>query len=121
MTEAKKQDYNDCNLFDNPMVKQARENMSKEEIDRYQRIGEDIYANVDFENNVVLEEGNVINTLTPEMQEGIRYIKHQLESGLHPSALEEHEKIFMADALGKEWYLKYGYVEGDLEDIITCK
>jgi len=37
-----------------------------------------------------------------------------LKSGLHPSMLDENEKILLKEALGDKWYEKYGYVEQDL-------
>ena len=108
------------NLFDNPMVRQAKANMTPEELQRLQEIGEQMFRGISYETNVV-NEGNVINTLTPEMKEGLEHIKAQLQSGLHPSMLDDNEKTFMVQALGSEWYLKFGYVKEDLKEIVTCK
>ncbi|OUW96008.1 MAG: hypothetical protein CBD97_02005 [Pelagibacteraceae bacterium TMED237] len=113
--------YNESNLFNNPMIDEAKKAMSKKDIERYEKIGEEIWKNIDFVNNDVITEGNIINTVTPEMKEGINQIIAQINSGLHPSMLEDNEKIFMADALGKEWYLKWGYLKEDLDNIITYK
>ena len=108
-------------LFDNPLVRQAKQNMSAEDIERYKKIGEEMYKNIDFESEVLADQGNIINTITPEMKEGIYYIEAQFKSGLHPSMLEEHEKIFLKDCYGEEWYLKWGYVKEDLTQIVTLK
>jgi hypothetical protein len=53
------------------------------------------------------------------MYEAGAYISEQLKSGLHPSMMEDDEKRLMEELFGKEWYTKWGYVEGDLTDIVT--
>jgi hypothetical protein len=38
---------------------------------------------------------------------------------MHPSMLEEDEKHVLLKSFGEDWYVKWGYVKGDLNEIIT--
>jgi hypothetical protein len=100
-------------LFDNPMTRAALDAMSDDEKRRYKQIGEEMYGHMNF------EDSKVLNNIPPPMEEALAYIQEQLKSGLHPSALDDNEKAFIADALGNEWYKKWGYVEEDLVEIVT--
>jgi len=55
------------------------------------------------------------------MAEAVAYIESSLKSGLHPSMLEENEKALLQDNYGDEWYKRWGYVEEDLNTIVTLK
>ena len=103
----------DMDLFDNPMTRAALAAMSDDEKRRYKKIGEEMYGHMNF------EDSKVLNNIPEPMEEALAYIQEQLKSGLHPSFLDENEKAFLADSLGKEWYVKWGYVEGDLSEIVT--
>jgi hypothetical protein len=114
----KKEEYvgiNDMDLFDNPMTRAALAAMSDEQKRKYKEIGEEMYGHIDF------EDSKVLNNIPPPMEEALAYIKEQLKSGLHPSALDDNEKIFLSDALGEEWYKSWGYVKEDLNEIVTLK
>jgi hypothetical protein len=100
-------------LFDNPMTRAAMSALSVEEKEKYARIGEHLYGRINF------EDGQALNNMPPPMVEAVACIELQLESGLHPSMLEENEKNLLNDAYGEEWYLKWNYVKEDLDDIIT--
>ena len=63
----------------------------------------------------------VLNNLPDSAEEFLAYIQEQLKSGLHPSFLEDNEKEFLVESLGKDWYKKWGYVEKDLSEIKTLK
>ena len=101
------------NLFTNPMIESALKALSPEELSRYRALGEDLYGTVDFEQNKILN-----NTPAP-MYEAGAYLREQLKSGLHPSMMDDDEKRLMEELFGKEWYKEWGYVEGDLTDIVT--
>ena len=114
--ESKENDVN-CspyNLFNNPMVDAARKSMSPEDLANYQRIGEEFYKNIDFEKCEV-------NNIPPVMLASFNYIDSMIKSGYHPSMMDDDEKNLMNEILGEKWYEKYGYVEGDLIDIVTIK
>lgn len=100
-------------LFNNPMVESALKAMSPEDLQRYREIGEKMYGTVNF------EDSQILNNLPPPMYEAGAYISEQLKSGLHPSMMDDDEKRLMEELFGKEWYSRWGYVEGDLTDIVT--
>jgi hypothetical protein len=100
-------------LFNNPMIEAAMKALSPEDLERYKQIGEAMYGTVDFENSKILD-----NTAAP-MAEAAAYIQEQLKSGLHPYMMDDDEKRLMLELFGNEWYTKWGYVEGDLTDIVT--
>lgn len=100
------------NLFDNPMVRAASMSMSNEDKEKYKRLGEEMYDNVDF------VSGDV-NNLPPPMAEAVAYLSTQLQAGMHPSVLESNEQELLSQAYGPTWYQRWGYVLGDLREIIT--
>jgi len=104
---------NNDNLFDNAMVRSAMAAMSDEEKEQYRKIGEQMYGNMNFEDSRYL--------LNPEakLSEARECLESQLRSGLHPSDMNDNEKIIFVEAYGDEWYKKWGFVKGDLDDIVT--
>lgn len=102
----------DYDLFDNPMVTAAKEAMSPEDLERYKKIGEEMYKNVDF------EQSKILNNMEPPFAEATAYLSEQLKSGLHPSVLADNEKQILENTLGKEWYKKWGYNVEDLSEIL---
>lgn len=98
-------------LFNNPMVEKAIKALSPEELERYKKIGEEMYGSVHF------EDSKILNNIPAPMAEAVAYVIESIKSGLHPSDLEENEKILLEDVYGKEWYKKYGYCEKDLTEM----
>ena len=90
-------------LFDNPMFQQMKQSLSKEEQEKYDQIGKEMYESVNFETGEVEEAVDVLGQ-----------IKIMLQSGLHPSFLTYEEKQFLESYLGKTWYLQFGYLENDV-------
>ena len=105
----------DNDLFDNPMTRSALSALSKEDKDKYKEIGEHMYGRINY------EDGKYFNNMDENMLEAVAYIESQLLSGLHPSMLEDKEKVLLFEAGGNEWYLKWGYIKEDLDNIITVK
>ena len=101
-------------LFEGDLAKQIRDSLSEEDKEKYRIIGEQLYGSIDYCN-----PSKSSNNLSDSMIEAISYIEIQLRAGLHPSFLEQNEKELLKEAYGKEWYLKWGYVEEDLNQIIT--
>ena len=99
---SKKSQKNDP-LFDNPMFQQMKQSLTKEEQERYDQIGKEMYEAVNFETGEVEESIDVLSQL-----------KIMLRSGLHPSYLTYEEKQFLENYLGKTWYLEFGYLENDV-------
>ena len=102
-------------LWNNPMVRMAMKSMTEEEKQQYKKIGEQLYGNMNFKNSTL--------TIDPDhqMKEAKLYITELLKSGLHPSHMEENEKIVMENEYGLEWYKKWGYTKEDLDSIVTVK
>ena len=105
----------DNDLFDNPMVHAALAAMSPEEKENYQRIGEQMYGNMNF------EDARFLINPDSKMNEALACLESQLRSGLHPSDLEDNEKAVLKDAYGDNWYEKWGFVHEDLVKIVTVK
>lgn len=112
-SETKEEVRTTGNLFNNPMVESALKAMSPDELLRYKEIGESMYGTVNF------EDSQILNNMPLPMYEAGAYISEQLKSGLHPSMMDDDEKRLMEEIFGKEWYTRWGYVEGDLTDIVT--
>jgi hypothetical protein len=104
-------DYNQYDLFNNPMVTAARDAMTPEMLENYKRLGESMYKDIDFENGTIQ---NIIN-------ETLQKLDCTLKSGLHPSMLSNDEKNLLKEEMGEKWYEKYGYVKEDLDKIVTIK
>ena len=100
-------------LFNNPMVTSAKKAMTQKDLDRYKRLGESMYTDIDFKSSTIT------NNIPQPMIDGAIYIESMLKSGLHPSILDDDEKNVMTEVYGDEWYKKYGYVKEYLTDIVT--
>ena len=113
---------NNMDLFNNPMVNNARKNLSQKQIEDYKIKGEQMYGNINFENSTIPTDNtniSVNNNLPVEMIEATMYILDSIRSGLHPSMLKTNEKELLKESYGEKWYEKYGYNELDLNDIVT--
>ncbi len=77
--------------------------MSPEQIKRYKDMGDEMYADVDFDSsNPHLPHNDNIN-------ECIAYIKEGLKSGLHPSSLSSEEISVMETYGGERWFEEFGF------------
>lgn len=97
-------------LFNNPMVNEALKKMSKEDIQKYKTIGEQMYGHINF------EDSKIIGSLPPPVSEAIAYIEEGIKSGLLPQDLEENEVICLHDAYGEKWYEKYGWTRNQVPE-----
>lgn len=104
----------DDDIFTNPIIQAAKKALTKEDRERYARLGEELFKNIDFEKCSV-------SNLPPIMEESILYIESMLQSGLHPSMLSDEEKFILNDIYGDKWLEKYGYKKEDLNEIVTLK
>lgn len=86
-------------LFDNPMVKQARQALTKEQKERYQEYGEMLLKRFDNHGKQMDITDNVGDVLLD--------IESALRSGLTPDDLEENEQQFMENIKGKDWKKLY--------------
>lgn len=95
-------------VFDNPYLKNAWKGLSEEEKEKYRKIGNYMYGNVNYEGS-----GTVNATEPPATEVSIRYIEVSLKSGLLPKDLDKRERDFMISEKGDEWFKEYGYEEDD--------
>ena len=105
-------------LWDNDMVKNATKSMSKKDLDKFAKLGESFYKDVDYETSTIIDKNNII---PPFMKNAVKYVEESLKSGLHPSMMTKEEVELMKEIYGVKWYEVYGYVEGDLSDFVTLK
>ena len=105
-------------LWDNEMVKNATKAMSKTDLNKYAKLGESFYKDVDYETSTIIDKTNIV---PPFMKNAVQYIEESLKSGLHPCMMTNEEKELMKNIYGMKWYENYGYVEGDLSDFVTLK
>ena len=105
----------DYSLFNNPMINQAKKALSAKDIERYEEWGHAVFDDIDY------ITGNVVNGYPPPMVDALAYIENSLKSGQHPSTLTEDEINVLNEMRGKEWYKDWGYIEGDLKEIVTIK
>lgn len=85
-------------------IKTAYDNMSSEEKERYRKIGEQMYGNIDFETGEIKQEVDCISD-----------IMSAVKSGLHPWELTNEELGFMCSSLGAKWYEKFGYTKEEID------
>lgn len=90
--------FND--LWDNPMVRAARAQMTPDQIAQYERLGREMYGTIDFE--------NINESKAQDDVDALEYIESALKSGLKPCDLDETEKNFMENQFGEQWYERYG-------------
>lgn len=102
------------NLFDNPMVTLARKSMPKEQLDRLEKIGKQMYESIDYETSIVAGQ-----TFPKDMAESVAYVVEGIKAGLHPSDLSDGEKNLLLNVYGEKWYERFGYDERDLHEIYT--
>lgn len=114
ISERKK--FSTASLWNNSMVQSALSSMSYDDLEKYKKIGESMYSSIDFETSSVIDTKNNIPFF---LTDAAAYITDMLKSGIHPSDLTDNEKFIMENVFGKDWYTSYGYVEGDLTEIVT--
>lgn len=101
-------------LFNNPMIELARSAIPKEQLEKFERIGKEMYNNVDYETSTINGQN-----LPKTIAESVVYIMEGIKAGLHPSDLSDEEKFLLKEVYGEKWYERFGYVEKDLTDIYT--
>lgn len=95
----------DDSLFNNELVRNAIKNLTPEQLQMYKNIGKEMYENLD---SYTSKDVN-FQDIDSIMSDAVKYIEEGLKSGLHPSLLEDNEKIIMQSTYGEKWYEKYGY------------
>ena len=110
---SKDDSYNgDYDLFNNPMINQAKKALSAADKEKYEEWGHAVFDDIDYESTAQTK-------YPPPMLNALVYIEDSIKSGQHPSTLTEDEKNVMKEIRGEKWYEKWGYCEGDLTEIIN--
>lgn len=90
-------------LFDNPMVRSARQAMTPEQLENYRRVGEYMYKNIDYINTEVkstqIKKANPTDLLT--------YAVQMLKSGGDPKDLTADELNMLVSVYGENWYEQF--------------
>lgn len=89
-------------LFDNHMVREAKKNMTPEQIEEYKQIGEQMYNTVDFETGQAYDQD-----LDSILARNVYEIDSALRSGLGIENLEENDIKILQEVYGKNWKDKY--------------
>ncbi len=97
--------------FDNAMIRQALRDMDPDQLEKYQKMGGDLYKTIDFAKNQIL------NNIDPPTEEKLAYINHGLNSGLSPLDLERPEIELLLEKYGERWFERYGYTEADIGEM----
>lgn len=90
------------------MKKQLASNMSEEQQQQFQRLGEKFHGSFD------ITKGQPYDWSTIKLEEVVAYIVESLKSGLHPRYLTEEEQTLLEATYGNEWYTKWGYGPEDV-------
>lgn len=92
-------------IFDNPMIRAARNSMTPEQIELYKKIGEEYYKNIDMteqdRKNIIKQDSIYIKS--------VEYIEDGIRSGLDYNDLEDDEKEILKTKYGEKWYEHYGF------------
>ena len=100
-------------MQDNEHLDVAVKNLPVGEKITYNTFIKDLYGHLNFQGK------NTVNNGEPIEEETIAFVVRQLNDGIHPSVMEESEIAVLVKELGDEWYKKWGYVKGDLTEIVT--
>jgi hypothetical protein len=107
---------NTGDLFDNPMVENAKKMLSPEQIEEYKKIGEYMYSNEALKQieNKSLDKVNNDEYI-------LRYASEALNSGLSPLDLSQTELDVLKKIYGDTWYEKFGLTIQDIKKDIEVK
>lgn len=92
------------------MVNNALKSMSKEDLEKYKKIGEKLYSNINFKDSTIVKQ-----LITP-VEEAVAYVEEGLKSGLLPEDLEENEVILLHQTYGDKWYERYGFTRNQVPE-----
>lgn len=86
--------------------------MTADEKRQYRELGKQMFGSLNFKGREIIDEND-------DPDEVRAFVVRQLDDGIHPSIMEEGEVKVMESNYGVNWYEKWGYVEGDLTEIVT--
>ena len=89
-------------LFDS-IRKNVEKGMSEEQINNMKILGEKFHESFD------VTKGTTHDIHEIQMEEALAYIVESLNSGIHPSYLNEDEKALVGAAFGEKYFEKWGF------------
>ena len=96
------QNLEDLSLWNDPRWSRVKQSLSKEQLEQYKTIGEQMNGSIDFTNG----KSNEIPIPEPA-KDSIAYILVGLRSGLEIDDLDEEETKAMDTFVGKDWKEKW--------------
>jgi|688.fasta_scaffold1153687_1 hypothetical protein len=108
----------EINLFNNPLVENAKKSMSAEELNRYKILGEEMFS-INFACSNALQKDEPVSDDFDFLENCKKNIESSIASGLHISYLSEQEQKFMFDYVGDKWWEKYGFTNLDLNQLYS--
>jgi hypothetical protein len=110
-TPAQLPEHSANTLFDNPMVNAARREMSADQLDGFQRMGQEYYGGIDFEQfkPQPIDESKKDFFFQRADYSEVEYLQLQLalKSGLQPEDMSPEEQALMASVDGPDWIALY--------------
>lgn len=97
-------------LFDNPMVRSARQALTPEQLENYRQIGQYMYSNTDYINTEV--KSAQIKKANPT--DLLNYAVQMLKSGGDPKDLTEDEMNMLISVYGEKWYQQFDLDESEV-------
>lgn len=104
-------DESKLSLWNDPRWSRAKSQMSKEQIEHYATMGEQMNGSIDYTTG----KSNQIPIPEP-VQTSIAYILSGLRSGLEPSDLDENEINTLESFIGKDWQKKLSIAKVNSND-----
>jgi hypothetical protein len=96
-------------VFNNPAIEKIKQNMSQEELDKYEKYGEEMYGNMDMDMNMNMDMNN--NSLEDgAYKHCCKLLLAGLKSGLEIDELTEEEINVIEKIHGKDWKNKLGFI-----------
>lgn len=96
--------YKDSDIFE--AHKEQFNSLPAEEKQKMKEAGEQIYSCMN-------EDG----TMKDPLDEAMVYIRHGLDSGLHPRDLEKNELQVVIEKIGENWYENWGWTQEDMKEV----
>lgn len=114
-------DVSPFDIFNNPQIKRAKESLPPALRQQYEQMGESIWSQMESSKASISQSvGNDVNytggNLPPPVEEAAAHIAEALKSGMHPSLLDENEKVVMSECFGAVWWENWGYTKEDMDN-----
>ena len=100
-------DINKLDIFEN-IKNQYMSQLSEEQLKTYQEFGKKMHDGMDYTKENPYEKSKSSSNVI-SLEECLANIVAQVQSGLHPSFVEEQEESLLKAHYGEEWFKEFGY------------